>query len=170
MKSAALLLCSMLVAGSAVAATPLAQSYSAVFHNPDPERYVEGCGLIRLDDGALVAVVPVVPRVKWTTERRATQSRVHIVRSDDHGATWKPVSELPYYSGIPWTHAGKLYLFANKGGTTYRNDDLLLLNSTDGGRSWSAPVTLFKGHYWNCHTGMVIRDNKIYAATDNLGL
>ncbi len=33
-----------------------------VFHNPDPENYVEGPGLVRLDDGSLVAVVPVVPR------------------------------------------------------------------------------------------------------------
>jgi hypothetical protein len=152
------------------AAQPLAQTYSAVWHNPDSEQYVEGCGLVRLDAGTFVAVVPVVPRLKWSEERRATQSRTHVVRSTDKGVTWKPVAELPYYSGIPWTHAGKLYLFVNKGGTTYRNDDLLLLRSDDGGVNWSAPVTLFKGHYWNCHTGIVIRNQRIYAATDNLGL
>ena len=43
-------------------AKPLAQDYRIVFHNPDRERYVEGPGLVRLDDGTLVAVVPVVPR------------------------------------------------------------------------------------------------------------
>src|SRR5262245_2629435 len=42
---------------------PLAQGYSVVWHNPDPEYYVEGSGLVRLDGGDFVAVVPVVPRV-----------------------------------------------------------------------------------------------------------
>jgi len=154
----------------AMAAEPLAQAYTEVWHNPDPERYVEGCGLERLEDGSFVAVVPVVPRLQWSRERRATQSRTHIVRSTDQGATWQPVAELPYYSAIPWVYQGTLYLFANKGGTTYRNDDLLLLRSVDGGKTWSEPVTLFKGHYWNCHTGIVIKDQTIYAATDNLGL
>lgn len=152
------------------AAKPLAQDYTAIWHNPDPERYVEGCGLVKMDDGAFVAVVPVVPRLKWSEERRATQSRVHLVRSTDQGRTWQPASELPYYSAIPFVHAGRLYLFANLGGTRYRNNDLLLLRSDDGGKTWSEPVTLFKGHYWNCHTGIVVKNNTLYAATDNLGL
>ena len=152
------------------AAQPLAQDYASVWHNPDPEQYVEGCGLVRLDDGSFVAIVPIVPRLKWSEERRATRSHTHVVRSVDKGVTWKGVAELPYYSAIPWVYEGKLYLFANKGGTTYRNDDLLLLRSDDGGVTWSEPVTLFKGHFWNCHTGIVIKDRRIYAATDNLGL
>lgn len=152
------------------AVQPLAQDYSAIWHNPDPERYVEGCGLIKLPDGTFVAVVPVVPRLKWSEERRATQSRVHLVRSTDQGRTWQPASELPYYSAIPFLHEGKLYLFANLGGTLYRNNDLLLLRSDDGGRTWSEPVTLFTGHFWNCHTGIVVKDHTLYAATDNLGL
>ncbi len=152
------------------AATPLAQNHSIVFHNPDPEYYVEGPGLARLDDGALVAVAPVVPREQWSKERRAAHSRVHILRSTDGGQTWQPGSALPYYSATPWTHKGALYLFANKGGTASRNDDLLLLRSLDGGKSWSEPVTLFKGHFWNCHTGMAVRDQHLYWAVDDLAL
>jgi hypothetical protein len=154
----------------AMPAEPLAQSYTVVFHNPDPEYYVEGCGLERLDDGALVAAVPVVPREQWSQERRVGHSVTHIVRSGDGGKTWEPLADLPYYSAAPWLHRGTLYLFANKAGVKFRNEDLLLLRSGDGGRTWSEPVTLFKGHYWNCHTGMTVRDNHLYWALDDLGL
>lgn len=148
---------------------PLAQDYTVVFHNPDPEYYVEGPGLVKQDDGALVAIVPVVPRHAWSKERRMENSRIHILHSLDAGATWRKRSTLPYYSAVPWIHKGTLYLFANTPGTEFRNDDLLLLSSGDNGKTWSEPVTLFKGHFWNCHTGMVIRDGRIYWALDDLG-
>jgi hypothetical protein len=151
-------------------ATPLAQDFTTVFHHDDRERYIEGCGLVRMDDGSFVAVVPIVPRLEWNEARRATQSRAHVMHSGDGGRTWRKQSELPYYSAIPWVHAGRLHLFANKGGTKYRNDDLLLLRSEDAGRTWSKPVTLFAGHFWNCHTGMVRKNGRIYVATDDLAL
>ncbi|WP_127585276.1 hypothetical protein [Paenibacillus koleovorans] len=149
---------------------PMAQDYTIVWHNPDVERYVEGCGLVRLDNGDLVAAVPVVPRFIWSKERRADQSRSHILKSADGGKEWQKIAEFNFYSAIPWVYEGALYLFANKGGTEYRNDDLLLLRSDDGGSTWTEPVTLFEGHFWNCHTGMVIRDHRLYWAIDDLGL
>jgi hypothetical protein len=148
----------------------MAQDYTVVFHNPDRERYVEGPGLVRLDDGRLLAVVPVVPRSQWSQVRRATESRVHILHSGDGGRSWQELSQLSYYSAAPWLHQGTLYLLANKGGTKYRNDDLLLLSSRDGGRTWSPPVTLFEGHFWNCHTGMVVQQGRFYWAVDDLAL
>jgi hypothetical protein len=151
-------------------ARPLAQDYTVVFHNPNPEFYVEGPGLAHLDDGSFVGVVPVVPREQWSAERRATQSVTHIMRSTDGGQTWQAASDLPYYSAVPWVHKGTLYLFANKGGAKVRNDDLLLLRSVDGGKTWSPPVTLFTGHFWNCHTGMVLRNDRLYWAVDDLSL
>ncbi|MBL9142514.1 MAG: exo-alpha-sialidase [Verrucomicrobiaceae bacterium] len=169
MRSLVLLL--LLLSALISRAEPLAQDYTIVFHNPDRERYVEGPGLVRLDDGTLVAVVPVVPREEWSKERRLTQSTTHILRSDDHGKTWQALADLPFYSAVPWMHRGALYLFANKPGPpTARNEDLLILRSSDGGKTWSEPVTLFKGNYWNCHTAMVQRDDRIYWAIDDLAL
>lgn len=154
--------------GAFAQVTPLAQNYVPVFHNPNPEYYVEGPGLVRLDDGSLLAAVPIVPREQWSAERRVEHSVVHILRSSDGGQTWKAQADLPYYSAAPFTHAGALYLFANKPGSKSRNDDLLLLRSTDAGQTWSEAVTLFKGHYWNCHTGMAIKDQTLYWAIDDL--
>ncbi len=152
-------------------AAPLAQEYTVVFRNPDPEYYVEGPGLMRFDDGSLLAVVPVVPREQWSEERRLAHSVVHLLRSSDRGATWEPLADLPYYSAAPWRDGDTLYLFANKPGIgKKRNADLLLLRSDDRGRTWSAPVTLFTGNYWNCHTAMVQRDRRIYWAVDDLSL
>lgn len=160
-------LCATLVAHSAA---PLAQDYTVVFHNPDPEYYVEGCGLERLGENTFLAVVPVVPRLEWSEARRVEHSVIHLLRSADGGKSWKQCSELPYYSAVPWTHRGVLYLFANKPGAKSRNDDLLLLKSTDQGSTWSEPVTLFKGHYWNCATGMVIKNDRLYWSVDDLSL
>jgi len=157
---------------SAVAsAAPLAQDYTVVFRNPDSEYYVEGPGLVRFDDRSLVAVVPVVPRQEWSEQRRLAHSIVHLLGSSDHGATWRPLSNLPYYSAVPWRQDDTLYLFANKPGPAgKRNADLLLLRSDDRGRTWSAPITLFRGNYWNCHTSMVERGGSIYWAIDDLSL
>lgn len=140
---------------------PLAQDYTVIHHNPDRNLYVEGCGLSRLPDGTLVAAVPVVPsstKGGWA----ARPSTTHIVRSTDGGQTWNGVAQLPFSTAIPWVHDGAFYLFACKAGTDYRNDDLFLLRSQDAGATWTDPVTLFQGHYWNCHCGMVQRPDRIY--------
>jgi hypothetical protein len=146
----------------------LAPDWVPVLHNLDNEYFVEGPGLVKIGDGQLLATVPILPRGEWHNARKAEFSRIKILRSADAGRTWTQVSELPYYSAAPWNHGGSLYLFVTKGGTKHRNDDLLLLRSRDGGRTWSAPVTLFKGHVWNVPTGMVIRDNRLYWAVDDL--
>lgn len=149
----------------------LAQDFSAIHHNPDDTIYVEGSGLLKIKENTFLAIVPVVPRgVCNAKERRSKESMTYIYRSDDNGQTWRLISQLPYYSAVPWQVPGRdaVYLFTFKGGTTHRNDDMLLLRSDDGGRSWSQPETLFEGHFWNCHTNMVFRDGRLYWAFDQL--
>ncbi|MES2697839.1 MAG: sialidase family protein [Verrucomicrobiota bacterium] len=148
----------------------LSPDYTQIYHNPNSKLYVEGPGLVRLDNGTLIAVVPVIPRGETSGLSRVKDCTTHILASSDGGKEWRTLSTLPYYSSVPWTWGGALYLFTMKGGAKARNDDLLLLRSNDGGKTWSQPVTLFTGHFWNCHTAMVVRDNKLYWAVDDLSL
>jgi hypothetical protein len=43
----------------------------------------------------------------------------------------------------------------------------MLLRSDDAGRTWSDPVTLFEGHFWNVQTGMAIHAGRLYWSVDD---
>mgnify|MGYP001627519532 CR=1 FL=1 len=166
----AILLGQALVFGApaiAFAASPLAQEYTVAFHNQDSEYYIAGVGFERLEDGTLVGVVPVIPRPAWVQERRATHSRTNIVTSRDGGKTWQLQSTLPYFSAVPWIHEGKLHLFAHKGGSETPARDVLLLRSADAGRTWTREMLLYPGQFWNTHTAVIVRGNRIYYAMDD---
>ena len=118
-------------------AQPLAQDFSIVHRRDNPRIYVEGCGLIVLPGGSILAVVPVVPRggipKKGPTE-------LNYVRSDDGGKAWTTVSQLPFYSAVPFLHDGRLYTFLFSMGTQFRNDDVYLAASDDRGETWTEPA------------------------------
>lgn len=70
------------------------------------------------------------------------QNLTLIFRSDDDGENWHYVSELmPCFWGKMFIHRGELYMLACS--TEY--GDLLIGKSTDGGKTFSAPVTLLRG-------------------------
>ena len=70
------------------------------------------------------------------------QNLTLIFRSDDDGASWHYVSELyPCFWGKMFIHKGELYMLSCS--TEY--GDLLIGKSADGGRTFSAPVTLLRG-------------------------
>lgn len=70
------------------------------------------------------------------------QNLTLIFRSDDDGKTWHYVSELmPCFWGKLFIHKGELYMLSCS--TEY--GDLLIGKSTDGGKTFSAPITLLRG-------------------------
>lgn len=148
---------------------PLAQDYSLVYRRDRQDYFLCGPGLLRLPCGDLLATVPETPNgALQGCGREGLTASVGILASTDGGKSWRERSRLPYYAGIPWLHQDMLYLFAHKLGTQFRNDDLLLMRSADGGQSWSEAVTLFSGHFWNCPTAMVRRPERLYWAMDDL--
>lgn len=70
------------------------------------------------------------------------QNLTLIFRSDDNGESWHYVSELfPCFWGKMFVHNGEIYMLSVN--TEY--GDLLIGKSTDGGKMFTRPVTLFYG-------------------------
>ena len=91
--------------------------------------------LVRHPDGYLLASMDV-----FAGEH--PQNLSLIFRSDDEGKTWHYVSELmPCFWGKMFIHKGELYMLSVS--TEY--GDLLIGKSSDGGKTFSAPVSLLRG-------------------------
>ena len=91
--------------------------------------------LVRHPDGYLLASMDV-----FAGEH--PQNLSLIFRSDDEGKTWHYVSELmPCFWGKMFIHKGELYMLSVS--TEY--GDLLIGKSIDGGKTFSAPVSLLRG-------------------------
>lgn len=98
-------------------------------------KYLCSPSLVRHPDGYLLSSTDVYASAY-------PQNLTLIFRSDDEGKTWHYVSELmPCFWGKLFVHRGELYMLSCS--TEY--GDLLIGRSTDGGKSFSAPVTLLRG-------------------------
>ena len=97
--------------------------------------YLCSPSLVRHPDGFLLASMDVFAA-------NHPQNLTLIFRSDDDGQTWHYVSELmPCFWGKLFIHKNELYMLSCS--TEY--GDLLIGKSTDGGKTFSAPVTLLRG-------------------------
>jgi len=98
-------------------------------------RYLCSPSLLRLPDGALLASMDLY-------EGSSPQNLTLIFRSDDNGITWHYQCELmPCFWGKLFLHKGEIYMLAVD--TEYGS--LIIGKSTDGGKSFFAPVTLLRG-------------------------
>ena len=128
---------------SRVRLAKVAESVGTVVNYLHPE---DGCyafsgralcspSLVRHPDGYLLASMDLF-------SGNHPQNLTLIYRSDDDGKTWHYVSELmPCFWGKLFIHKGELYMLAVS--TEY--GDLLIGKSTDGGKTFSAPVSLLRG-------------------------
>lgn len=109
--------------------------------HPDDEayafsgRYLCSPSMVRHPEGFLLASMDL-----FATDH--PQNLTLIFRSDDNGESWRYVSELmPCFWGKLFIHNGELYMLSCS--TEY--GDLLIGKSTDGGKTFSAPVCLLRG-------------------------
>ena len=98
-------------------------------------QYLCSPSLLRLPDGELLASMDLFG---YNTPQNLTL----IFRSDDDGQTWYHLSELmPCFWGKLFLHKGDVYML----GCSTEYGDLLIGRSTDGGKTFGAPVTLLRG-------------------------
>ena len=98
-------------------------------------QYLCSPSLVRHPDGYLLSSMDLFAG-------GAPQNLTLIFRSDDDGETWHYLTELfPCFWGKLFIHKGDVYMLACS--TEY--GDLLIGKSTDGGRSFGAPVALLRG-------------------------
>lgn len=91
--------------------------------------------LLRHPDGYLLSTMDVFGGCM-------PQNLTLIFRSDDDGKTWHYVSEvMPCFWGKLFIHKNELYML----GCSTEYGDLLIGKSTDGGKTFGAPVALLRG-------------------------
>lgn len=109
-------------------------------HPADRYYAFSGCALcspslVRHPDGHLLASMDVF-------SGNYPQNLTLIFRSDDDGKTWHFLSELmPCFWGKMFIHKGELYMLSVS--TEY--GDLLIGKSVDGGKTFSAPISILRG-------------------------
>ena len=154
-------LCAFAVEG----AEPLAQSYQVVLRVPSP-LITAGPALVKFRDGTLLAVCPVDGYRKGGEHANNANYAVHLAVSRDAGRTWREAAPaLPYMTATPFLVDDVIYLLAHRRGRR----DVLILKSLDQGATWSKPVELYRGSYWNAPTGIAVRNGVLYRAVGTGG-
>ena len=148
---------------------PLAQDYVVAARSPDPETYVYEPSLTVLPGGGLLGTYEYMAVSDDLTGGKQN-SWFRLCLSRDEGRTWKELPPLDLHSGMPFVHNDELYMLGHRIGRR----DIVILHSADEADSWSEPVTLFTGIYWNAPAGIAIRDGFLYRAfgcpaADNAG-
>lgn len=146
--------------------------------------------LLQLHNGSLLCFYNERPRRDWGKRNETTAApkesppyAICMVRSDDNGQTWQKPETL-YVAGAEfgngcWEPAaielpsGEIQLFFSNEGL-YRDSDeqeITLLRSTDGARTWSAPekISFRPGHRDGMPVPLILKDGRgiAFAIEDN---
>ena len=135
---------------------PLAQGYTIAAEVPDHVRYfIHDPGMARLPSGHFLVAAPC-----W--QRGVGPDHLMMARSADGGRSWQRLADLPFAEGTPFVVGDDLYMFTQP----RQHQDVYFMRSDDEGESWTGPVKVVEGAFWNCQTNMVIRDGQLYWVLD----
>ncbi len=141
-------------------AAPLAQDYTVVRHIADPDVFTATPALLRLPSGRLLCSFSLVTRIGRAPSHPERALGTVFCTSDDGGETWNETGAVDLDDGLVFVHRDRLYLLCNRPG----RGDIVVTASDDEGASWSEPVTLFTGRFWNTFTPHAVRDDTLYWA------
>lgn len=141
-------------------ASPLAQDYTVIFKCPEPHIYTAAASLLRLPGGRLLSSFALFTRMGRKPGHPDREIETLFCASSDDGATWHPQGSVKLGDGLTFVHQGKLYHLCNRPGRR----DIVLVKSDDEAKTWSEPVTLFEGSFWNTFTPHVVRGDTLYWA------
>jgi hypothetical protein len=140
--------------------SPLAQDYVIVERTPNIEsHYIHDPGMTRLTNGHLFVATCARTRL-----RDKHNDFTFLSLSVDGGNQWESLGTIPFPDATAIVHGSSLYIM----GQYRQGKDWLIMRSDDEGRTWTDPVTLFKGKYWNCQSSMVLRNGHLYWAMNEM--
>lgn len=155
-------------AADATAAQPDFSSVpgKVITHQPaSTEIYLGSPGIALLPDGTYLAKCDEFgPK---STENNIAVTRVY--RSKDRGETWSPAARVsPMYWASIFAHGDSVYLLGN----AKQNGSIVIMRSTDGGTTWTAPNDsktglLFEGHFHCAPTPVITHNGKLWRAMED---
>jgi len=109
--------------------------------------------LVQTTDGAILCATPML-------ERSHNRGLLQFYHSRDGGATWRKLkAESRFHCGRLIQQKDTLYFLGAGPG---RGDGIRIIRSDDSGITWSEPVQLFDGGFYNAASGCVVHKNTLY--------
>jgi len=144
----------------------LAQDYVVVHQVSSPDAITGGGALTKLPSGDLLASYFLLD-VDQETGRYSmeTPNALRLARSSDGGQTWADLAPIDIHNGFPFVHDGVVYMVMHGHG----RKDILVSRSDDEGETWTEPVTVLEGLFWNCPHGEVRLNGRLCRAFGTVG-